>query len=175
MAKCSAKFIPSKPTIKHISHCIGSISGNLSCKNFISWGRVLEQKKSGLFLFIPSSEWDETPKLSIPDEKLLKESKEIERKILSAPHVDLIRISLASGYDSFMREKTLEALLKNPMKTWKILLLDPNSKGAKERAAHYFKERASDPPSFTSETDYILGIQETLSNISNIKKNTIQI
>jgi hypothetical protein len=132
-------------------------------------GEYWNTKKSGLHLFIPTSEWDETPKLSLPNEELLKWSFELEEKLLSNPKNDLIRIYLSSGYDSFKIGGNLEKVLKNPRKTWKILLLNPDSKGAKERAKDYFTDRASDRPSFSSEEDYLNGIKSVISNIINIK------
>ena len=132
-------------------------------------GEYWNTKKSGLSLFIPTSEWDETPKLSLPNEELLKKSFELEAKLLSNPRNDLIRIYLSSGYDSFRNGGNLENVLKNPRKTWKILLLKPDSKGAKERANDYFDERASDRPSFSSKEDYPEGIKKVISNIIRIK------
>ncbi|MHB1605786.1 MAG: hypothetical protein ACYCTV_05260 [Leptospirales bacterium] len=134
-------------------------------------GEYWNTKKAGLSLFIPTSEWDETPKLSLPNEELLQRSFEYEKRFLSNPHNDLIRIFLASGYDSFRNGGHLEDLLKNPRKTWKILILDPESRGARERSKQYFSDRASDRPDFTSETDYIDGTKSIISNIIRFKKD----
>lgn len=132
-------------------------------------GEYWNIKKSGLILFIPTSEWDETPKLSLPNEDLLNRSFELEEKFLSNPNNDLIRIYLASGYDSFRIGGNLEKVLKNSRKTWKILLLNPDSNGAKERAKDYFDDRASDRPNFSSEQDYLDGIKSVMANIIKIK------
>ena len=127
------------------------------------------KKLSGLFFAFPTSKWDKTPKLSRLDQEILEHTKKIELDAVSLDHIHLIKIFCASGFDSFVNNPTFEEVLKNHRKSWKILMLNPDSKGAIDRARQYLIPRASDPPDFKSEADYLDGIRKSLESLKRIK------
>lgn len=127
-------------------------------------------RRVGLRVAFDLATWDEFPKLSVPKADLVKEANQTIQDLLSAREIDHIRLKAASGYNMFGADGFLKEVLKRPNNTWKILLLNPESAGAKRRAQHYLSERASDPPSFKQEKDYLDGITTTLNTIKEIKE-----
>ncbi len=128
-------------------------------------------KRSGMLLSVPLGEWDETPKLNIPEDKLIKNARDVVRSFLSTKDVDQIRVKAASGYDLFGEHGYLVDLLKKPNVTWKILLMNPAGDGVKIRHDGYNKERASDPPADLKQKHYSQTITEVIDTIKDIKKN----
>lgn len=133
--------------------------------------RYWDIRRVGLRAAIDLATWDETPKLNIPDDKLVKKAHTGVKNILAARTTDNIRVKAASGHQMFGSTGYLDEIIKRPNVTWRILLLNPDSEGAKNRAKSYLSPRASDPPAFKTEEDYLNGIRSTLDYLKQIKAN----
>jgi len=123
---------------------------------------------SGVELVLPLARWDETPKLTIPEEELVTSYKKTVKRLLSPSRVTRIRVKLASAHDAFGPDGYLLDLLKRTGKRWEILILDPGSDAAKLRAEAYLSERAGDSPIKTAD-EYLGDIRVTLDKIKKIR------
>lgn len=133
--------------------------------------RFWDIRRVGLRAAIDLAKWDETPKLTIPDANLVRTAHEGIKNVLANRSTDKIRIKTASGHLMLGAGGYLDELLKRPNVTWRILLLNPDSDGAKTRAKAYLSPRASDPPAFKTEDDYLNGIRATLDYLKEVKAN----
>lgn len=129
------------------------------------------KQKSGLAFSVPVSTWDETPKFTKPEAEFLKDANDAVLRIIGSQRVDLIRIKVASGFDCFGSQGFLVDLLRRPNKPWRILMMNPDSEGARRRANQYFSERAADrPPELRDAAHYLSGIKETVNRVLEIKR-----
>jgi hypothetical protein len=134
-------------------------------------GQYWNQRRLGVTTTFPLAEWDETPKLNVPDAELVNDANNAIHELLSKRKVDFVRVKLASGFDTIGPTGYLNDLLRRPNITWQILLLNPDSDGAARRAKGYLSGRASDPPKFSSPDDYVKAIRQVLDHLSDLRKN----
>lgn len=133
-------------------------------------GKYWHLKRTGILLSVPLGEWDETPKLNVPEVELVESSQNVIKSFINTRQVDQVRVKAASGYDLFGEKGFLLDCIKKPNVTWRILLMNPEGKGVEKRSESYNTERASDPPSFGSQS-YKENISSIISKIQEIKKS----
>lgn len=125
-------------------------------------------RRLGVSATLPLGEWDEIPKLNIPHAQLVQAANETIHDLLGQRSTELIRVKLASGFDTIGPNGYLNDILLRPNIRWEILLLDPDSDGAKRRSGSYQSPRASDPPKFASQAAYSDAIKKVLEHLKQI-------